>query len=95
MAGSLRRPVESWRKDVISCLSLLEASIDFADEELPDKLEEQIKDRIQNILDEMEVGLTASRRGEMVRSGLSVSAGGPCKCGKINIERFLLAAQQP
>ena len=82
MAGSLRRPVESWRKDVISCLSLLEASIDFADEELPDTLEEQIKDRIQNILDEMEVGLTASRRGEMVRSGLSVVLAGPVNAGK-------------
>ena len=86
MAGSLRRP-ESWRKDVISCLSLLEASIDFADEELPDTLEEQIKDRIQYILDEMKVGLAASRRGEMVRSGLSVVLAA-CKCGKINnIER--------
>ena len=82
MAGSLRRPVETWRADIISCLSLLEASIDFADEELPDTLQTQIEDRIQAILDEMVIGLAASRRGEMVRSGLSVVLAGPVNAGK-------------
>ena len=82
MAGSLRRPVESWRADIISCLSFLEASIDFADEELPDTLQEQIRGRIQRILDEMVGVLAASRRGEMVRSGLSVVLAGPVNAGK-------------
>jgi len=82
MAGSLRRPVEAWRQDIISCLSLLEASIDFADEELPDTLQTQIQDRIQAIFKEMTAGLAASRRGEMVRSGLSVVLAGPVNAGK-------------
>ena len=29
MAGNLRQPVEDWRTEIISCLSALEASIDF------------------------------------------------------------------
>lgn len=82
MAGSLRRPVETWRADIISCLSLLEASIDFADEELPDTIEAQIQNRIHAILEEMLVGLAASHRGEMVRSGLSVVLAGPVNAGK-------------
>ena len=82
MAGSLRRPVEAWRQDIISCLSLLEASIDFADEELPDTLQTQIQHRIQAIFKEMTAGLAASRRGEMVRSGLSVVLAGPVNAGK-------------
>lgn len=82
MAGSLRRPVESWRKEIITCLSLLEASIDFADEELPETLEAEIKKRIQALQDDMKTGLAASRRGEMIRSGLSVVLAGPVNAGK-------------
>lgn len=82
MAGSLRRPVEGWRGEVISCLSLLEASIDFADEELPETLQTQITDRIQAILNEMRAGVEAARRGEIIRSGLSVVLAGPVNAGK-------------
>lgn len=82
MAGSLRRPVDSWRTEIISCLSFLEAVIDFADEDLPDTLQIQIKDRIESILRDMQAGLAASRRGEMVRSGLSVVLAGPVNAGK-------------
>lgn len=82
MAGSLRRPVEGWREEVISCLSLLEASIDFADEELPETLQTQITERIQAILNEMRAGVEAARRGEIIRSGLSVVLAGPVNAGK-------------
>lgn len=82
MAGSLRRPVESWRTEIIACLSLLEASIDFADEELPETLEAEIKGRIQALHDDMQSGLATSRRGEIIRSGLSVVLAGPVNAGK-------------
>ena len=63
MAGSLRRPVDAWRTEIITCLSLLEASIDFADEELPKSLQAEIRDRIQALHDDMLAALAASRRG--------------------------------
>ena len=55
MAGSLRQPIQNWRTEIISCLSALEALIDFADEELPKTLETQIRDRIQSIHADMQI----------------------------------------
>ena len=82
MAGSLRRPVESWRSEIISCLSELETSIDFADEELPSSLETQIKNRIKIINDDMKLSLSNFRKGQIIRSGLSVVLAGPVNAGK-------------
>ncbi len=82
MAGSLRRPVESWRAEIISCLSDLETSIDFADEELPAVLETQIKNRIRIIHDDMKAGLSDFHKGQIIRSGLSVVLVGPVNAGK-------------
>ena len=89
MAGSLRQPVENWRKELISCLSALEASIDFADEELPETLETQIRKRIQTIHDDMKAGLTDFRKGQIIRSGLSVVLAGPVNAGKSTLLNLL------
>ena len=89
MAGSLRHPVENWRKEIISCLSALEASIDFADEELPETLEIQIKNRIQIIHDDMKAGLSDFRKGQIIRSGLSVVLAGPVNAGKSTLLNVL------
>ena len=67
MAGSLRRPVESWRSEIISCLAELETLIDFADEELPTSLETQIKNRIKIIHDDMKMCLSDFRKGQIIR----------------------------
>lgn len=85
MAGSLRRPIEGWRDEIIACLSELEAVIDFADEELPDDLEKRIRTRIQTLHDHMAAGLADSRRGEKIRSGLSVVLAGPVNAGKSSL----------
>ncbi len=82
MAGSLRRPVENWRKEIISCLSEIEASIDFADEDLPATLETQIRNRIQTIHDDMKESLADFRKGQIIRTGLSVVLAGPVNVGK-------------
>ena len=82
MAGGLRQPVQNWRIEIISCLSALEASIDFADEELPTNLQNQIRKRIQTIHDDMEAGLSDFRKGQIIRSGLSVVLAGPVNAGK-------------
>ena len=89
MAGSLRQPVENWRIEIISCLSELEASIDFADEELPANLERQIRNRIQTIHDDMKVGLSDFNKGQIIRSGLSVVLAGPVNAGKSTLLNLL------
>ena len=82
MAGSLRQPIQNWRTEIISCLSALEALIDFADEELPKTLETQIRDRIQSIHADMQIAVSDFRKGQIIRSGLSVVLAGPVNAGK-------------
>ena len=89
MAGGLRRPVQDWRAEIISCLSALEASIDFADEELPVALGTQIRNRIQVIHNDMEAGLSDFRKGQIIRSGLSVVLAGPVNAGKSTLLNLL------
>ena len=89
MAGSLRRPVENWRKEIISCLSELEASIDFTDEDLPATLETQIKNRIQTIYDDMKAGLANFHQGQIIRTGLSIVLAGPVNAGKSTLLNLL------
>ncbi|MBL81979.1 MAG: tRNA uridine-5-carboxymethylaminomethyl(34) synthesis GTPase MnmE [Rhodospirillaceae bacterium] len=89
MSGSLRRPVESWRSEIISCLSELETLIDFADEELPTSLETQIKNRIKIIHDDMKASLSDFHKGQIIRSGLSVVLAGPVNAGKSTLLNLL------
>ena len=89
MAGSLRQPIQNWRTEIISCLSALEASIDFADEELPKTLEIQIRDRIQSIHADMQIGVSDFRKGQIIRSGLSVVLAGPVNAGKSTLLNLL------
>ena len=89
MAGSLRQPIQNWRIEIISCLSALEASIDFVDEELPTTLEMEIRNRIQSIHDDMKRGLSDFRKGQIIRSGLSVVLAGPVNAGKSTLLNLL------
>ena len=89
MAGSLRQPVENWRSEIISCLSALEASIDFADEELPATIEAQIQKQIQAIHDDMKTALSDFHKGQIIRSGLSVVLAGPVNAGKSTLLNLL------
>ena len=89
MAGSLRRPVENWRREIISCLSELEASIDFTDEDLPATLETQIRNRIQTIHSDMKAGLTDFHKGQIIRTGLSIVLAGPVNAGKSTLLNLL------
>ncbi len=89
MAGSLSKPIENWRSEIISCLSMLEATIDFADEELPTTLEMHIRKRIQAIYDDMKLGLSNFRKGQIIRSGLSIVLVGPVNAGKSTLLNLL------
>ena len=47
--GALSRKIHSWRNEIINLLSLLEALIDFSDEELPEKLQKNFISKASNI----------------------------------------------
>ena len=50
MTGQLSRPVGFWREKIAILLAHLEAIIDFADEDLPDELRQEIETETRNLL---------------------------------------------
>lgn len=80
--GKLGEKVESWRKDLIRAAALIEATIDFADEDVPT----DVTPEVQELLDRVEVSLQAevdgARIAERVREGFEVAIIGAPNAGK-------------
>ena len=82
MQGTLSKPVLAWRQDIIELSALLEALIDFADEELPPETVAHITSKRQLLLDNLRDVLDHGRRGEIIRNGLTAALVGPVNAGK-------------
>lgn len=80
--GALGRKVSGWREDLVTALSLLAVSIDFADEDVPD----DVLADVATILNRLVAGLRAELAGlsaaSRIRDGFEVAIVGPPNVGK-------------
>jgi len=85
MDGALAHLYENWRSRLMRALAYLEASIDFADEELPaDVAEHPMKD-LQVLEQEIIQHLDDRNRGERLRDGFSITILGQPNAGKSSL----------
>ena len=89
MTGQLSRPVGFWREKIATLLAHLEAMIDFADEELPEALRQEIQAGTEELCGALETALDDQRFGEIIRNGLSVVLAGPVNAGKSTLMNLL------
>jgi len=82
MDGALSRLGAAWGEALIGALALLEASIDFADEELPSGLHASARDGLARVVAAMDRELAGSRAAERIRDGFEVALVGPPNVGK-------------
>jgi tRNA modification GTPase len=80
--GALRLPAEAWRDELIKALALVEARIDFSDEDLPENLLAPALAMTGSLADEIAGALADGERGERLREGLVVAIAGPPNAGK-------------
>ena len=82
LSGDLGKIVDGWRTKLIRAVALLEATIDFADEEVP----EDVTPEVSAILEELSVQLRreaqASQISERIRDGFEVAILGAPNVGK-------------
>ncbi|APE45094.1 tRNA uridine-5-carboxymethylaminomethyl(34) synthesis GTPase MnmE [Sulfitobacter alexandrii] len=82
LTGKLAQRVEEWRSDLIRAASLLTVTIDFADEDVPVDVSDEVAELLQTVLEGVENELEGVNAAERIRSGFEVAIVGPANAGK-------------
>jgi tRNA modification GTPase len=82
--GALSAVYEGWRAKLIEAAALIEAEIDFPDEDLPGALARRAGPILQTLADDMGAHL-ADHRGERIRDGFRIAIIGPPNAGKSSL----------
>lgn len=84
--GALRSLYEDWRTKLIQSRALVEAELDFSDEEdVPGSVSEQVWLTVSRLADNLDRHLTSGKSGEIVREGYRVALVGAPNVGKSSL----------
>jgi tRNA modification GTPase len=84
LGGGLTRRHQAWRNALLQASAMLEADIDFPDDELPSGLEDQARRVLQALLLELDAAIS-DHRGEQVRDGYRIALLGAPNAGKSSL----------
>jgi tRNA modification GTPase len=85
MQGGLKDLYEGWRAQLLSAIALVEAEIDFPDEDLPEGLSSRAEPLIRALGESLAAHLDDHRRGERVRDGYRIAIIGAPNAGKSSL----------
>ncbi|MBK8543005.1 MAG: tRNA uridine-5-carboxymethylaminomethyl(34) synthesis GTPase MnmE [Caulobacteraceae bacterium] len=83
--GALSAVYEGWRARLIEAAALIEAEIDFPDEDLPGALAQRASPILQALANDMGQHLNDAHRGERIRDGFRIAIVGPPNAGKSSL----------
>jgi tRNA modification GTPase len=82
-SGALRRTLDDWRSRLVRARALVEAELDFADEEdVPESVSEAAWGEVAAVAAAIDRHLADDNRGERLRDGAEVVLVGPVNAGK-------------
>jgi tRNA modification GTPase len=82
LSGAMAEKVASWRGDLLQAMALLEATIDFSEEDLPLHLVEDVLAVVTSVLADLQKQLAGHGAAERLREGFEVALVGPPNVGK-------------
>ncbi len=90
MKGSLKNYIENVRDEIIHILAYSEVTIDYAEEDLPEDLVNQISSKLQELKTNLDNTLKASKSREGLMQGFRVAIVGKPNVGKSSLLNSLL-----
>lgn len=91
--GALSQTYAGFRRDLLKALSLVEAEIDFPDEEVPDNLARTAGPILDQLIADLNAALADSDRGRRVREGYRIVLIGETNAGKSSLFNALTARE--
>ena len=93
LSGALGDMAQQWRRDLIRAASLLEATIDFADEEVPIDVTPEVVALLESTRSALQREAKGSVVAERIRDGFEVAIVGPPNVGKSTLLNVLSGRQ--
>ena len=91
--GRLSETYAGFRRDLLKALALVEAEIDFPDEEVPDNLSRTAGPVLDALIADLAAALADAGRGERVREGYRIVLIGETNAGKSSLFNALVARE--
>ncbi|MFQ5624904.1 MAG: tRNA uridine-5-carboxymethylaminomethyl(34) synthesis GTPase MnmE [Paracoccaceae bacterium] len=82
MRGAVADLAERWRSDLVRAQALVAATIDFADEDVPEDVSGEVQALLGGVMESVRDEIRRGRRGERVRDGFEVALVGRPNSGK-------------
>lgn len=83
--GELRGLIDDWRAALVRAAALLEATIDFADEDVPEDVSPEVKELLERVASGLRSELRGVAAAQALRTGFEVAIVGPPNVGKSSL----------
>ena len=88
--GALGEKTKEWRAKLVKAGALLVATLDFADEEVPEEVTAEVEKLINMVLSDLDKEIIGVQTAERIRSGFEVAIVGAPNLGKSTLLNYLV-----